>query len=83
MVPAQNRPSGATLPSLNRVPGIEWSGAARNVAVPVSKSNRWNPSRNATTAPPDSRSPNEPIVSGMIQFRFSPVAGSRRFIDGA
>ena len=69
MVPAQNRPSGDTFPSLNRVPGT-WSGPVRKVTSPVSKSSRWNPSTRASTAPPVSRSANDPTRDGNDQVRF-------------
>ena len=82
IVPAQNRPSGETLPSLNRVPGT-CSGPVKNVSAPVSKSSRWNPSTRATTAPPVSRSAKDPTRDGIGQLRFSPVAGSSRCMAGA
>ena len=83
IVPAQNRPSGDTLPSLKRVPGSMCSGAVTNVSAPVPKSNRCNPSARATTAPPEARSPNEPIRCGIGQPTSAPVAGSNRCSAGS
>ena len=82
IVPAKNRPSGDTLPSLNRVPGTR-SGPATNSSRPESRSSRWNPSSRATTAPPDSRSPNDPMRLGIGQLRVAPVSGSSRCSAGA
>src|SRR6476659_3678456 len=82
IVPAQNRPSGETLPSLNRVPGT-CSGPVKNRTSPVSKSSRWNPSTRATIAPRVSRSAKDPTRDGSGQLRFSPVAGSSRCMAGA
>ncbi len=82
IVPAKNRPSGETLPSLNRVPGTR-SGPATNSSRPVSRSSRWKPSSRATTAPPDSRSPNDPMRLGIGQVRVAPMSGSSRCRAGA
>src|SRR3954469_4023114 len=82
IVPAKNRPSGETLPSLKRVPGTG-SGPPMNSNSPVSRSSSEKPSSSATTAPPDSRSPNEPMRLGIGQLRSSPVSGSSRCRAGA
>ena len=82
IVPAKKRPSGDTLPSLKRVPGTR-SGPATNSSRPLSRSSRWKPSSSATTAPPDDRSPKEPMRLGIGHVRVRPVPGSSRCRAGA
>src|SRR6266568_4245033 len=67
----------------HRLDGAVDGGAARNDSPPASKSRRWKPSASATTAPPRSRSPNEPIRRGIGQLRVPPVARSSRCSAGA
>ena len=62
IVPAQNRPSGSTLPSFIRVSGSSASTAAMRRVVVAPGSWRWNPSSVARTRPPPWRSPTEPTV---------------------
>ena len=80
MVPVRKRPCRSTLPSLKRVLGSVDSGSQRRVAFPVSKSKVWTPFRSAMTAPPPVRSAIEPIMSGTLNSRRSPVAQSSRWI---
>src|SRR5439155_1505252 len=79
MVPAQDRPVGATFPSFMRVVSSSASTGAMSSTRPVSGSMATKPSRTAATSPPDALSATAPIIRPTGRISSSPVRGSVRW----
>ena len=86
MVPAQKRPQGSALPSLNRVVAVSCVAFANSCNGPPHSRARYTPSRRAITRPlawpcASRAGAMLPGSEGMGQLCVTPVAASKRWIS--